>query len=80
MSFQTPITIYEAINNIDNNLYLLPAIQREFVWSHEKIEWLFDSIMRDYPISSFLFWRVEGKTKDDYKFYQFLKDYKQTQL
>ena len=77
MSFQAPITIYEAINNIDNNLYLLPAIQREFVWSHEKIEWLFDSIMRDYPISSFLFWRVEGKTKNEYKFYQFLKDYKQ---
>lgn len=77
MSFQTPITISAAIRNIENNQYLLPAIQREFRWSHEKIEWLFDSIMRNYPISSFLFWRVEGSTKSSYKFYQFLKEYKQ---
>lgn len=77
MSFQTPISISAAIRNIENNQYLLPAIQREFEWGHEKIEWLFDSIMRNYPISSFLFWRVEGETKTSYKFYQFLKDYKQ---
>jgi uncharacterized protein with ParB-like and HNH nuclease domain len=77
MSFQVPITIAAAVRNIENNQYLLPAIQREFEWSHEKIEWLFDSIMRNYPISSFLFWRVEGDTKANYKFYQFLKDFKQ---
>lgn len=77
MSFQTPITISAAIRNIENNQYLLPAIQREFEWSYDKIEWLFDSIMRNYPISSFLFWRVEGDTKTNYKFYQFLKDFKQ---
>lgn len=76
MSFETPITISEAIENIDNNRYLLPAIQREFEWEHTKIEWLFDSIMRDYPISSFLFWRVEGKTKSSYKFYKFLKSFR----
>ncbi|MCG8582911.1 MAG: DUF262 domain-containing protein [Bacteroidales bacterium] len=37
----------------------MPAIQREFVWSHSKIEWFFDSLMRNYPISYFLFWNVE---------------------
>ena len=36
MSFQTPITISEAIENIDNNRYLLPSIQREFEWEHTK--------------------------------------------
>ena len=77
MSFQTPITIATAIQSIENNRFLLPAIQREFEWSHEKIEWLFDSIMRNYPISSFLFWRVEGDTKSKYKFYQFLREFKQ---
>lgn len=77
MSFQLPITIAQVIEGIDNNSYLLPAIQREFVWSSDKIEWLFDSIMRDYPISSFLFWRVEGKTKGQYKFYSFLRDFRE---
>lgn len=77
MAFQTPITIAEAIENIDNNRYLLPSIQRDFVWKHTKIEWLFDSIMRDFPISSFLFWRVEGDTKNQFKFYSFLKEYRE---
>ena len=30
MSFQTPLTIKEAIENIENNKFLLPSIQREF--------------------------------------------------
>lgn len=77
MSFQTPITIFEAIENIENKRFLLPAIQREFEWENAKIEWLFDSIMRNYPISSFLFWRVEDKTKTSYKFYKFLQNYRQ---
>jgi len=78
MSFQTPITIKEAIENIETNRYLLPAIQREFVWEHTKIEWLFDSIMRNYPISSFLFWQVSGETKKGYKFYKFINEYRET--
>jgi uncharacterized protein with ParB-like and HNH nuclease domain len=78
MSFQTPITIKEAIENIENNKYLLPAIQREFVWKHTKIEWLFDSIMRNYPISSFLFWQVSGDTKNSYKFYKFISEFRET--
>lgn len=77
MSFQTPITISNVIENIDNNRLLLPAIQREFVWTNFQIEWLFDSIMRHYPISSFLFWQVEGDTKHQYKFYGFLKKFRE---
>ncbi len=38
-----------------NNQYFIPAIQREFVWNTDKIISLFDSIMRGYPIGSFLF-------------------------
>ncbi len=77
MSFQTPITISKAIEEISNNKFLLPAIQREFVWSHSKIEWLFDSIMRNYPISSFLFWNVEECTAKNYKFYKFISEYRE---
>ena len=77
MSFQTPITISEAVENVDNNRFLLPAIQREFVWSSLKIEWLFDSLMRNYPISSFLFWNVEGDTVNGYRFYKFINEYRE---
>jgi len=77
MSFQTPITISEALDNVENSRYLLPAIQREFVWPSEKIEWLFDSLMRGYPISSFLFWNVESGSGPTYKFYRFLRNFRQ---
>ena len=40
MGFESPITIKEVVENIENNKFLLPAIQREFVWSPEQIEWL----------------------------------------
>lgn len=75
MPFMPPITIKEAMDNIHNNRYLLPAIQREFVWRPYQIERLFDSLMRGYPIGSFLFWRVDRKTANDYKFYKFITDF-----
>ena len=75
MAFQTPITVKEAIKNIQDGKYLLPAIQREFVWKSEQIENLFDSLMNDYPIGSFLFWEV--KNPKDYKLYKFIQKYDQ---
>ena len=50
----------------------MPAFQRDFVWSAEQIEKLFDSLMKGYPISSMLFWKVKGGTKTDFRFYKFL--------
>lgn len=75
MSFQPPITIHEAIKNIDNRTYLLPSIQREFTWWEDQIRWLFDSLMQEYPINSFLLWNVQGDTKDKFKYYEILKNY-----
>ncbi|WP_218994364.1 DUF262 domain-containing protein, partial [Campylobacter jejuni] len=57
--FQSPITINEAMQRIKNNEYLLPAFQREYVWEPWQIEELFDSLIRGYPISSMLFWKVK---------------------
>jgi len=75
MAYQTPITIKDAITNIQRKKYVFPAIQREFVWKPEQIEMLFDSLMRGYPISTFLFWEVKKERIKDFEFYLFLKDY-----
>lgn len=53
------ITIYEALQGIKDEKYVMPAFQRQFVWSMEQIEKLWDSILLDYPIATFLFWRVD---------------------
>ncbi|WP_318458684.1 DUF262 domain-containing protein [Photobacterium leiognathi] len=75
MAYQTPITIKTAIDNIKKRHYLLPSIQREFVWDTDQIETLFDSLMRDYPISTFLFWKVDKNKIKDFQFYEFLNKY-----
>lgn len=75
MAYETPITIKKAIENIRKRYYVLPSIQREFVWDTEQIERLFDSIMRDYPISTFLFWKVDKNRIKNFQFYEFLKNY-----
>src|SRR5215471_11590044 len=77
MPFQTPITVKEAIDDIHSKKYLLPAIQRELVWAPEQIERLFDSLMRDYPIGSFLFWYVEKSRSQDFQFYEFIREFHQ---
>ena len=53
--FQSPITIGNAMEKIKRNEFLLPAFQREFVWKSGQIETLFNSLMKEYPISSMLF-------------------------
>ena len=75
MPFEVPITIVEVINHINRKAYLLPAIQREFVWSTYQIERLFDSLMRGYPIGSFLFWKVSRSNIKNYQFYEFVRDF-----
>ncbi len=77
MTFQAPITITDAIRRIRERRLLLPAIQRDFVWPHTKVEWLFDSLLQDYPIGSFLFWEVRDRDKVEYKYYEVLRQYKQ---
>lgn len=59
MAYETPLTIAEVMQNISANKYVLPSIQREYVWSTNQIETLFDSLMRDYPIGTFLFWEID---------------------
>lgn len=68
-------TIKEAMHRIGSKKLYLPAIQRKFVWDALQIERLFDSIMRDYPIGTFLFWMVEEAKHNDYSFYEFIRDY-----
>lgn len=70
-------TIAEALDRIHKKQYVLPAIQREFVWKPSQIERLFDSLMQGYPFGTFLFWKVEPSTSSKFKFYDFVLNYHQ---
>lgn len=71
-------TIPDVVEEI-NRRYFLPDIQRNFVWKPEQVYTLFDSIMRDYPISTFLFWKLDGKflKKEKIKKLEFVKTSKE---
>ncbi|MYB58348.1 MAG: DUF262 domain-containing protein [Gemmatimonadetes bacterium] len=58
----------------DGGGFWLPNIQRNFVWGEEQIQRLFDSIMREYPISTLLVWR----TKSLIRRRKFIDNYKHT--
>ena len=52
-------SIVKYLNNKDEDGgFWLPNIQRAFVWKEEQICKLYDSIMREYPISSLLVWKT----------------------
>jgi len=84
------ISIKNVIEEL-NNSFFLPDIQREFVWfkkeKEKKIEQLFDSILRSYPIGSFLFWKLkkndietnkdaeENSEKLNFQLYKFIENY-----
>ncbi len=81
-------TIKEVVDEL-NVRYFLPDIQREYVWlkkaDEKKIEQLFDSILRGYPIGSFLFWKLQKEDiaksdeqdsdKLNFQLYQFITNY-----
>lgn len=75
--YQQGGTIKELLDRIHTNDYVLPAIQREFVWSQEQICRLFDSVMQGYPFGDFLFWKIERENSADYSYYGFVQDYHQ---
>ena len=56
MAYQTALTIESVIKDIDAKKYLLPSIQREFVWSPKQIEKLFDKCI-------FVLESSQGKSK-----------------
>lgn len=71
------ITIKEVLKEIDGGRLFLPAIQRKFVWKEEQTTKLFDSLMREYPIGTFLFWDIDTETDDikGYTFYDFIRNF-----
>ncbi len=88
MSMFLDKSIKDVVDGL-NVCYFLPDIQREYVWLQnadgKKIEQLFDSILRGYPIGSFLFWKLQKEDiaksdeqdsdKLNFQLYQFITNY-----
>lgn len=62
MSYK-PFSLFRLLEDIDAGRLLLPHIQRPFVWEREQMARLFDSLMRNYPIQTFLLWRTNEEIR-----------------
>jgi len=77
-SYQPSETIKNVINKIGSREWILPGIQRRFVWNTDRIIDLFDSLMQGYPFGTLMVWKVDKKeTIEKIKFYDFLQDYQE---
>jgi hypothetical protein len=64
---------YEALFvEIDTGQIKLPMFQREFVWEKEQSSKLIDSILKGFPIGTFIFW----KTKEELRSYKEVGNHK----
>ncbi|MDF3811793.1 MULTISPECIES: DUF262 domain-containing protein [Rhodopseudomonas] len=72
-------TVSRIVDRI-NRSYFLPAIQRPYVWEPSQIIALFDSLMKGYPISSFLFWEVKPENRENWDIYQFVEHFRYGQV
>ena len=70
-------TIENALDSIASHEFVLPAIQREFVWQPEQVCNLFDSLMQGYPFGEFMLWRVAPENSGKYRWYDFVREYHQ---
>lgn len=72
MAKTTESTIATALKMAGKEELLVPAIQRDFVWSNDQICDLFDSAMRGYPIGTLLLWRLSGDVAKKTRWYRLL--------
>ncbi|MBT1162920.1 DUF262 domain-containing protein [Bifidobacterium sp. SO1] len=74
--YYSDLTIAQLVDNAYSGRYVLPGIQRRFVWDAGRIERLFDSIMQDYPINTIMLWHLtDPDIRRQYPFYRFLYEY-----
>lgn len=72
------IVTYLNDDEAEGGGFWLPNIQRPFVWNEDQISRLFDSIMREYPISTLLIWKTKEQIKHRKFIDNFLPDIKLT--
>ena len=54
----------DLISEIQKGIIKIPKFQREFVWSIDKTAKLLDSILKGYPIGTFILWQTNERLND----------------
>jgi len=64
-------SIRQLLHAVSSGSVRIPAFQRGFVWDMDRVAYLMDSIYKNYPFGSLLFWRTKYKLSVERKLGQF---------
>ena len=68
MDFKQPKTevkkYSDLISDIEKGIIRIPKFQREFIWSMDRTAKLLDSILKGYPIGTFILWLTDERMND----------------
>jgi uncharacterized protein with ParB-like and HNH nuclease domain len=56
-------TFSSLVGEIEKGQIKIPQFQRDFVWTMQKSAGLIDSIIKGYPIGTFIFWRTKERLR-----------------
>src|SRR6056297_1225821 len=54
----------DLITEIQKGIIKIPKFQRDFVWTIDKTAKLLDSILKGYPIGTFILWQTDERIND----------------
>ena len=58
-----PLKYSDLISDIETGQVKIPQFQRKFVWSIKESAKLLDSIIKGYPIGTFIYWRTKERLR-----------------
>lgn len=66
-----PLTIRKLLERILSGDIRIPAFQRDYVWEHDQVAFLIDSIYKGFPIGTMFLWKTENRLSFEKKLGQF---------
>ncbi|KAM3097486.1 DUF262 domain-containing protein [Phormidesmis sp. 146-35] len=56
-------TFFSLVSDIEKGQIKIPQFQRDFVWTMQKSAGFIDSIIKGYPVGTFIFWRTRERLR-----------------
>jgi uncharacterized protein with ParB-like and HNH nuclease domain len=66
--------VVDAVTEIDEEKFVLPVIQRSLVWTEDKMELLFDTLLKGHSFGGIMVIEEEKDTKPLFNYRPFTKD------
>ena len=74
MATWKPYRISDIVTEIDEEKFVLPVIQRSLVWTEEKIELLYDTVLKGNSFGGIMVIEEEKGTRPLFSYRPFTKD------